>query len=318
MDATGHRWIAALGSYNFCIKYKPGKLNTDADCLSRMTQDSSSNEYMEITADSVRAICNRVNCMPCVMSLSVSADVPVDIGDYEHLVPHDWRQLQSQDQMIGMFLRAVTYHRRPSLVDITSYEGKILLREYQKLVVKRGVLYRKIHVNDELKFQLVLPKQFRVVALQKSHNDVGHLGRDKTLSILRERVYWPNMSGDVEQWLKSCERCLKRKTPNNMRAPLVSITTSQPLELVCMDYLTLEMSKGGYQHILVITDHFTKFAVAVPTRNQSAKVTAEALWNHFIIPFSIPKRIHSDQGANFQSKLLQELYLITGVKRSRT
>jgi hypothetical protein len=36
--------------------------------------------------------------------------------------------------------------------------------------------------------------------------------------------------------------------------PLVPIVTYSSLELVCMDFLTLEKSKGGYQHILVITD----------------------------------------------------------------
>ena len=64
------------------------------------------------------------------------------------------------------------------------------------------------------------------------------------------------------------------KTPTTSRAPLVSISTSQPLELVCMDYLSLEMSKGGFQNILVLTDHFTKYAVAVPTKNQTARTTA--------------------------------------------
>ena len=54
------------------------------------------------------------------------------------------------------------------------------------------------------------------------------------------------------------------------RAPLVSIMTSQPLELVCMDFLSLEESKGGVKDILVITDHFTRYAVAVPTKNQTA------------------------------------------------
>ena len=119
------------------------------------------------------------------------------------------------------------------------------------------------------KYQLVLPGKYRQLALNGSHNDVGHLGRDKTLNILRDRVYWPMMSADVEEWIKQCDRCIKRKTPANARAPLVNIVTSQPMELACIDYLTLEMSKGGYQHILVITDHFTKYAIAIQQKHYS-------------------------------------------------
>lgn len=90
----------------------------------------------------------------------------------------------------------------------------------------------------------------------------------------------------------------------NNRAPLVNITTTQPLELVCLDYLSLEASKGGFENILVITDHFTRYAQAIPTRNQTAKTTAEAFFNHFVVHYGLPKRIHSDQGANFMSKLM--------------
>ena len=82
------------------------------------------------------------------------------------------------------------------------------------------------------------------------HDDVGHMGRDKTLKLVRQRVYWHRMSTDIKLKLKSCERCLKRKAPVTDRAELVNIKTTQPLELVCVDYMTLEMSKGGYQHIL--------------------------------------------------------------------
>ena len=37
LDATGQRWVAALANYNIKkIYYKVGRLNTDADCLSRI------------------------------------------------------------------------------------------------------------------------------------------------------------------------------------------------------------------------------------------------------------------------------------------
>ena len=39
LDATGHRWVASLGPYNFSLHYKPGKLNLNADTLSRIDWD---------------------------------------------------------------------------------------------------------------------------------------------------------------------------------------------------------------------------------------------------------------------------------------
>ncbi len=173
-------------------------------------------------------------------------------------------------------------------------------------------------MNGEDKLQLVLPQEFRSVALQGAHDDVGHLGRDRGLHILRDRFYWPKMSTDLDEWVTHCDRCIKRKSPTNHRAPMVSISTTQPLELVSMDFLTLEMSKGGFQHILVITDHFTKYAVAVPTKNHTAKTTADAIFYNFISHYGFPYRLHSDQGANFESKVIRELCIMSGMSKSRT
>ncbi|XP_053373989.1 uncharacterized protein LOC128546734 [Mercenaria mercenaria] len=84
-----------------------------------------------------------------------------------------------------------------------------------------------------------------------------------------------------------------------------------------MDYLTLEPSRG-HGNILVITDHFTKYALAIPTKNQTAKTTADAFYNHFIVNYGIPTKLHTDQGANFESDLIKELCHITGMRKTRT
>lgn len=67
-----------------------------------------------------------------------------------------------------------------------------------------------------------------------------------------------------------------------------------------------------------MTDHYTRFAQAIPTKNMTAKTTAEALFNNFINYYGIPTRIHSDQGANFESQIIKELCLITGMRKFRT
>ncbi len=61
------------------------------------------------------------------------------------------------------------------------------------------------------RLQLVLPKSLHSVTLGGLHDDVGHLGWDRTLDLVRKRFYWPNLTRDVEEYLRQCERCVKRK-----------------------------------------------------------------------------------------------------------
>ena len=77
------------------------------------------------------------------------------------------------------------------------------------------------------------------------HDDIGHHGRDRTLWLARRRFYWPYMERDIEQKVSHCDRCIRRKTKVSPAAELVFIQTSRPLQLVCMDFLSLEKSRGG-------------------------------------------------------------------------
>lgn len=70
--------------------------------------------------------------------------------------------------------------------------------------------------------------------------------------------------------------------------------------------------------MLVVTDHFTKLAQAFLCSNQSAKAVAQQLWNNFFCVYGFPERVHSDQGANFESKLIPELLQVAGVEKSHT
>ena len=70
--------------------------------------------------------------------------------------------------------------------------------------------------------------------------------------------------------------------------------------------------------MLVMTDHFSRYAQAFPTKNQTAKTATRVLFDNFIVHYDFPARIHSDQGQCFESKLIEELCRIAGVEKSRT
>ena len=148
---------------------------------------------------------------------------------------------------------------------------------------------------------------------------MGHLGREKTLSVARTRYFWIGLNKSVEEKIKTCPRCICAKTPYQPDcAPLETIEATRPLEIVSIDFLSLENSKGGYNSILVMTDVFTKFAWAYPTKNQEAKTVAKVIVEEFVTHYGIPERIHSDQGQCFQGRVIEHMCKMLGVKKSRT
>ena len=80
--------------------------------------------------------------------------------------------------------------------------------------------------------------------------------------------------------------------------------TTSPFELVLIDFVQLEKSRGGYEYILVIVDHFTRYVQTYSTQNKSAKTAANKLYNDFILRFGFPHKIHHDQGASLRTSCL--------------
>ena len=82
------------------------------------------------------------------------------------------------------------------------------------------------------------------------------------------------------------------------KIPLQNIVATHPLELVHLDYLCLEPGKGLEENVLVVTDHFTRYAHAYVTKTQTAQMTAKTLWDKFIGHYGLPEKILTDQGQN--------------------
>ena len=114
------------------------------------------------------------------------------------------------------------------------------------------------------------------------------------------------------------QRIIQRRVHQHMEAPLQSIISTSTMELVSIDYLHLDKSTGGYEYVLLLVDHFTRFVQAYATKNKSATTAAKNLYNDYVLRFGLPARIMHDQGKEFENKLFSELERYTGISKSRT
>ena len=103
------------------------------------------------------------------------------------------------------------------------------------------------------------------------------------------------MERDIHHFVTSCCPCIKDKRPQyQTKSPLQSLSSNAPFELLSVDFLKLEKA-GGYEYILVVVDHFTRFAEVYPTKNKTARIAAKKLYDEFILRYGYPKQLHSDQ-----------------------
>ena len=142
------------------------------------------------------------------------------------------------------------------------------------------------------------------------------VGTNKTLGRLKELFYWPGHYNDVREWCRNCATCAQLKSPTTKpRAPLTSVVTSSPLQLVATDTLgPLPESSSGNSYILVVADYFTRYTETYPIPNQEATTVASKLVDEFFLRFSPPEQLHSDQGQNFESSVISEVCKLLGIR----
>ena len=240
LDATSHRWMAELSNYDIDIQYRKGSLLTDADGLSRIPRpepylddefietqnkiqkfitrtqvDIDNNENM-INNDNVNAMTqvhHHINakeiipvveqCMayPCLLSMNES--------ESEGTTP-DWSRLQRRDHNIK---QVIVHKLRGQKLKTENAEQRVYSREWNKLLIRQGILYRKVSDSlqpDGFRLQLVVPKSHRQIAMSGIHDELFHNHIDEAILQLRQRFFWPFMYRDLSLKIKNCLRCIKK------------------------------------------------------------------------------------------------------------
>ena len=132
-----------------------------------------------------------------------------------------------------------------------------------------------------------MPSSLCTGAVKRCHEDYGHMGVDRVYGLLTERFYWPQMKEMVRKVVKECVRCFCFKQPKEQEE-LHPITASYPMELIHMDFMTIGDVDRPKTNILVVTDHFTRYAQAYVTTNQTAATVARTVCDKFFSHYGWP------------------------------
>ena len=331
LQAIEQRWVNALASFDFGFKFRSGKENINADFLSRQE-----NRPWDVDPEEVARICSCTLCTVAVPpQLLVQAlqtilhedsqEIPKDFQDMEaSYLPginlQEMKVLQEKDPVISRIHQFFSTGSKPSCSQ-RRRENKmvqLIIRQWDRLIEKKGVLFRRIKDPSKGELdQVLIPEALWETMLTAAHNGHGHQGKERTELILRQSCFWPKMHKYINDWISNCERCVLSKQAK-VKVPMGNLLALKPLEVVAIDFTMLEKSSSGFENVLILTDVFTKYTIAVPTKDQKSTTVAQVLVKHWFRRFGPPARIHSDQGRDFEAAIIKDLCNLYGIKKSRT
>ena len=340
LGATELRWAAQLASFDFSLKYRSGRANKNADSLSRRpatdVEEISKFVVSSVIQETVGGTILPTNLQSKVCeSRGIHATQEqkareVFVNEVERnstatmlsTIPRtEMAKLQEQDDDIAQAMPYLRSGHKPTRRQVMrlSKPARKIIGQWAKLSFAQGVLTRNIEVEGVEINQLVLPTQLQNQMLIAMHDAAGHQGSERTLALVKMRCYWPRMTSDIQRWCDKCERCCmaKDKQPK-LQTHMGRLVATAPLDVLAIDFTVLEPASDGRENVLVITDIFTKFTQAIPTKDQKAKTVAAALVNNWFVHFGVPRRIHSDQGRNFEGTVIRELCRMYNIQKTKT
>ena len=129
---------------------------------------------------------------------------------FNSIPSEEMAECQHQDNQISPVIESVKSDQKPSKKFTYQIRSKLackLVLQWDRLIMQKGVLHRLYILNEIEHHQLVLPQRFHRKVLTTLHDHMGHQGIDRMMDLLRERVYWPSMAKDAQNWVSNCHHC---------------------------------------------------------------------------------------------------------------
>uniref|UniRef100_A0A158P4I8 RNA-directed DNA polymerase n=1 Tax=Tetranychus urticae TaxID=32264 RepID=A0A158P4I8_TETUR len=273
------RYAMALQSFDFTVQYKSGTKHKDADCLSRYPVDDN-------VLDNAKDECEEL------FSLLVLQSIQEEI---------DLIEQQRQDNSIVKILE---------LLDTYATLNQKERKRLEKFRIQNGILYRLTNNQYGETWNIVLPKSLISKVLNEYHDSIlsGHPGMFSTYNKIKQNYWWPHMTRDIMNYVKSCLICqLDKRGSGTLEAPLKSIVVNDAFNKIGIDLIgPFPVSKKN-KYIIICTDYYTRWVEVQAIQNMTAESTATFLIQSIFLRHGCPRTIVSDQGRNFISSVVKEV-----------
>jgi len=291
------RWLEYLTQFHMTIRFRPGRLGTKPDTLTRRWDvylKEGGSDYASINPRHLRPIFTTEQLATSLRASSLMFPVlrSTIIMDVEQL-HNDIRTALPND------LTASAHSiKDPDSCWKQGDEG--LLRQDGK-----------IYLPDAEGLQL------KVVQYKHNHILSGHFGQNKTLKLIWVEYTWPGMRSFVKDFCKTCVACRRSKTP---RHKLYGLLKQLPvLDLlwnsISMDFIEQLPESTGFTAILVIVDRLSKQSIFIPTVDTiTAQQLAELFIMHVFSKHGVPSNMTSDRGSEFVSHFFRLLGKALGMR----
>ena len=272
------RWALTLAAYNYELKYKKGQTHQNADALSRLPVGTAPVDT-PVPGDII-AMLEYMDSSPVTTQqiVTMTRQDPVLSKVYQ-LLQDGWSGECTDDALLP-------YYRRRT--ELSSQDGVVMWGS-----------------------RVVVPPPGRAAILKQIHE--GHPGISRSKQIARSYVWWPSMDKELENTVKSCNRCQEhRKSP-----PVAPLNPwpwpEKPWSRIHVDFAGPFMGKM----ILVVVDSHSKWIEAIPMDTSTSEATISKLRIIFAT-HGLPEVLVTDNGRNFTSAEFAEFCKKNCVKHVRT
>ena len=299
LDTLGHLWVAALAGYNMRLEYLKGSDNKVAYALSRALEklEETVREllYCAHIGHSPWAEADNINVIPEgeLIDQEVivrAAQIVKQHNKFRNLANSDWVEAQQSDPIIPHVIAWINCPKddRRSLTEyldgwgtlISDYDKHFYVAHQKDFVIHDNLLNVQVTPMNSIDSALVfvVPMGKWQTAIDVCDCSAGHQGWDRTLSLMKERFWWPGMSQALIKVVANCGWCIQYKAKGQL-PPMQPIICTKQMELVHIDYIGMEVTivakeKLVVKNVLVVIDHFTRYVQAFVMKNHMMQMTA--------------------------------------------